>query len=299
MRTQRIAVLITSFNRRDITMMALAALFAQNKITDMQLVVFLVDDGGTDGTGDAVRSQYPEVRVLDGDGTLFWNGGMRMAFDAAIAEEFDAYILFNDDTVLYPDALARVVGCARDWRAAGKPAIVVGSTRSPVTGERTYGGLLKRSRGLAVWMETVTPLPSSSVLCDTMNGNFTLIPVEIAEVVGNIEKRFRHSFGDIDYGLRAKRAGFEVVVVSGYVGECPTHSSLITWRDSNVPFAQRWKSLMSPKGLPANDWLLFTWRHYGWKWFYYAVSPYLKTIVSSLFARKSVCTFKDDPTVKR
>jgi GT2 family glycosyltransferase len=295
----RIAVLITSFNRRDLTMAALAALIAQRVIADTQLTIFLVDDGSTDGTGDAVRLQFPQVRVLEGDGTLFWNGGMRMAFESAKKEGFDAYILFNDDTFLYEDALERLVGCARDQLAAGKPAIVVGSTRSPVTGKRSYGGLMKRSHGLVVGMDVVMPLPSTSVSCNTMNGNFALIPAEIAEVVGNIEKGFRHSFGDIDYGLRASDAGFAVVVAPGYVGECSNNSTAGTWRDPSAPFAQRWKSLLSPKGVPVNDWLLFTRRHYGWRWFCYAASPYLKTIASSLFPRRSERSVSDDPTVKR
>lgn len=283
----RIAVLITTFNRRDLTLAALAALFAQKGVEDTELHVFLVDDGGTDGTGDAVRSQYPQVRVLKGDGTLFWNGGMRIAFETARKEGFDAYIFFNDDTMLYDDALKRVVECGRGWMASGRPAIVVGSMRSPVTGEHSYGGYVKHTHGLVVWSDAVIPLSSTSVPCDTMNGNFALIPKEIAEVVGNIEKGFRHQFGDFDYGLRAKMAGFEVVVAPGYIGECPTNSNVQTWRDPSASFAQRWKSLMSPKGVPVRDWLLYTRRHLGWRWFYYAVSPYLKTITSSVFSKKA------------
>lgn len=299
MSIQRVAVLITTFNRRDLTLASLAALFAQKEVEDTELHVFLVDDGGTDGTRDVVRSLFPLVHVLEGDGTLFWNGGMRMAFDAARREGFDAYILFNDDTILYNDALERLLLCARDWLAAGKPAIVVGSTRSAVTGTRSYGGLEKYSHGLVLRMNAVMPLTSASVPCDTLNGNFALIPAEIAEVVGNIEERFQHQFGDVDYGLRAKQAGFEVVVAPGYVGECSNNSGVGTWRDPKAPFVKRWKSLMSPKGVPINDWLLFTVRHYGWRWFYYAASPYVKTIVSSLFSRKAKRPPRDSAMLNR
>ena len=286
METDRIAVLMTSFNRCELTLASLASLFRRRDVEDIQLVVFLVDDGSVDGTGDAVRSQFPKVRVLPGDGTLFWNGGMRMAFNAAMEEGFDGYILLNDDTVLYDDAVQRVVACARAQLATGKPAIVVGSTRSPLTGERTYGGFVKRTRGLALWFDSVIPHPSEAVACDTMNGNFVLIPAEIASVVGNLEERFRHHFGDIDYGLRATRAGFQVVVAPGYVGECAQNTNAGTWRDASVPIAKRWKSLVSPKNIPVKEWLLFTRRHYGWRWLHYAASPYLKAITSSLLPRR-------------
>lgn len=283
MTLNRIAVLMTSHNRRELTLASLASVFRQGGAKEFELAVFLVDDGCTDGTGEAVRSRFPQVRVLQGDGTLFWNGGMRVAFEAAMTEGFDGYILLNDDTVLYDDAVQRVVECARAQLATGRPAIVVGSTRSPQTGKHTYGGFVVQARGLAMWREPVMPHVSEAVACDTMNGNVALIPAEIAAVVGNLDERFRHQFGDLDYGLRARRAGFEVVVAPDYVGECAANTIASVWRDPSVPLAKRWRSVLSPKGVPVKGWLLFTRRHYGWRWVLYAVSPYVKTIVMSLF----------------
>jgi GT2 family glycosyltransferase len=298
MSIHNIAVLMTSFNRRELTLRSLGSLNKQNNPSDIQLTVFLVDDGCTDGTAEAVRSKFPGVKILKGDGSLFWNGGMRKAFDAATQECFDAYLFLNDDTILYEDALMGVVTCARSWIAVGAPAIVVGSTRSPITGRHSYGGILRRHRGMEFRLEKVMPHPSSSTPCDTMNGNFALIPQQVAAVIGNVEKRFRHQFGDLDYGLRAKRAGFDVVVAPGYVGECHPNSPAGSWRDPRMPFSRRWASLISPKGVPFAEWFLFTRRHYGWRWPYYSVSPYLKTIASSLFSRNNVDAPGDAATPK-
>lgn len=278
----RVAVLVTSHNRRVLTLASLTSLFEQHGINDVALSVFLVDDGSTDGTGDAVRLRFPRVHVLQGDGSLFWDGGMRVAFAAARQKAFDAYIFLNDDTVLYKDAMARIVACARSRLAEGTPSIVAGSTRSPVSGKHSYGGFSIRTRGPVLCLEKIEPRPTSTVRCDTMNGNFALIPREIAEIVGNIETRFCHHFGDFDYGLRAKRAGFDVVVASGFLGECAENSSADTWRDSRLSLRTRWHHLHSPKGMPFGEWCLFTTRHYGWRSVYYMWSPYAKTIVSGL-----------------
>src|SRR5580658_7643570 len=96
-----IAVLMTSFNRREVTLKSLDSLFRQQKAEGIRFAVFLVDDGSTDGTGGAVKSLFPQVKVLQGNGALFWNGGMRVAFAAAVQESFDAYLFLNDDTTLY------------------------------------------------------------------------------------------------------------------------------------------------------------------------------------------------------
>jgi GT2 family glycosyltransferase len=281
-----IAVLMTSFNRRDQTLACLVALSAQRDIEGVKVTVFLVDDNSTDGTSDAVQAQFPEVNLLHGDGSLFWNGGMRLAFGMAMQRGFDAYFFLNDDTVLYEDAVRRLIHCAVRGKNSGNPPIVVGSTHSPITGKQSYGGFTRRGKGLKTHLRLVSPHPSRSTPCDTMNGNFALIPAVIAECLGNLEKRFRHQFGDIDYGLRARLAGFDVVVAPGFVGECLENSDCGTWRDANSTLAIRWKNLCSPKGVPPREWLLFVWRHYGWRFPVYAISPYVKTIASALLARR-------------
>ena len=114
-----IAVLMTSFNRRDQTLACLAALSAQRDIEGITVTVFPVDDNSTDSTTEAVRARFPEVNLLHGDGSLFWNGGMRLAFAMAMQRGFDAYFFLNDDTVLYEDAVRRLIDCAVSDKVSG------------------------------------------------------------------------------------------------------------------------------------------------------------------------------------
>ncbi len=280
--TRRVAVLMTSFNRKESTLQSLRRLFAQRGIDELRLSVFLVDDGSTDGTSDAVGAEFPEVRLLHGDGTLYWNRGMRMAFEAALRAEFDAYLFLNDDTMLCEDAVSRLAASSATLEESGETAIVVGSTRSAETGAHSYGGIRMQRHGLRMELARVPPHADEMIRCDTMNGNIAWIPAAIARRIGNLEPRFHHHFGDLDYGLRAKRAGFAVVVAPGYLGTCGNNATRGTWRDATLPLAKRWKSLLSPKGQPVREWVLFTRRHYGWRWLHYSCSPYVKTIVSSL-----------------
>ena len=66
------------------TLACLRSLGAQ-QVPGVALDVFVLDDASSDGTSEAVAEQFPEVTVLHGDGELYWNGGMRRAFAAAIA----------------------------------------------------------------------------------------------------------------------------------------------------------------------------------------------------------------------
>ncbi len=282
----RVAVLVSCFNRKATTLAGLRSLFNQKHVEHLGMAVFLVDDGSTDGTAAAIAARFSSVRILHGDGSLWWVGAMRKAFAAAMAEGYDAYIWWNDDTELVEDALSRLVNCAISVEPELGPAIVVGTTCDPETGKPTFGGLRKRISGLRIEFTQVDPNPGKPVRIDTMNGNFILIPSAIAKVVGNMEPRFLHRLADFDYGQRAVKAGFSVILAPGYFGRCKVDSIANTYLDGTIPLAARWKSLMSPRGTDPREWLLYTSRHYGWRWPLYFISPYVKVFFTGIRARK-------------
>jgi GT2 family glycosyltransferase len=112
-----------------------------------------------------------------------------------------------------------------------------------------------------------------------MNGNCVLIPRAIAKEVGNLDAAFRHGMGDLDYGLRSRKAGFAIYIAAGYAGTCAVNPAQGTWRDRTVSFTARWRNLVSAKVLPPKEWMLYTRRHCGPLWPLHAISPYVKTIL--------------------
>nr|MBA2443395.1 glycosyltransferase family 2 protein [Rubrobacter sp.] len=148
-----------------------------------------------------MKARHPQVEVLRGDGTLFWNGGMRRAFAEALEGDHDHYLWLNDDTLLYPGALESLLQTHRRVTEPGSPAsIVVGSTCDPETGDLTYGGLSRESRLRPLRFTPVRPGEEPRE-CETMNGNCVLVPREVAMAVGNLDGAFTHGMGDIDYAF--------------------------------------------------------------------------------------------------
>ena len=276
-----VATIITCHSRKEKTLKALDCLFNQREIVDVDLLVYLVDDGSTDGTAEAVAAQFPQINVLQGDGTLFWNGGMRFAFAEAMKTVHDYYLWLNDDTYLYNDALQRMLDVANTLgKKESKKVIVTGTVIDPESGNENYGGRRQQDR----WHPLVFQLVKESKVaqkCDTFNGNAVLIPQAVCNTIGNISKEFskQHS-GDIDYGLRAKYAGFETWVVPGIIGECSSNSTEGTLFDSSQSLKDRVKQMRTPRGVPpAKEWMIFTRRHGGFLWPYF----WFRTIIRVLF----------------
>lgn len=263
----RIAVLMTCFNRRDTTMRCLSQLYAQTTRQDVDYEVYLVDDG-SDGTGDQVEAEYPAVHVCRGDGSLFWCGGMRRAFDEAAKDSrgFDYYLWLNDDITMAPDAVDRLIGTHQTLAASsGAYSITVGTFADPVSGAVTYGGVVRKGLVNRLSFQVIGPVDEPTP-CDTLNGNMVLIPQSVVARVGNLERRFRHSMGDFDYGLRARQAGGSVWIAPGIVGTCSRNSPKGSWEDDAVPVRDRWRKVLSPKGLPPREVLHFYRTHGGILW---------------------------------
>ncbi|MBL1293149.1 MAG: glycosyltransferase family 2 protein [Thiotrichales bacterium] len=247
------AILLTCFNRKEKTLSCLRSIYEQSKVDDLTLKIFLVDDGSTDGTHSAVKNAFPEVNVLHGNGHLYWNGGMNLAWKAAIKENFDFYIWLNDDVSLSPNALAAIFEAfAEAYAACQTDSVVVGSFHETDGHSHAYGGLCVKK---SVWGMTKTHVIPSDIIqqCDTFNGNLVLIPKSVVNVIGLLDEHYTHSFGDIDYGLRCMAKGIPMYITPDYLGECPRNTTEGTWLDPNSSLTERYKRLVRPTGLPPSE----------------------------------------------
>lgn len=281
--TIEIAVLLTSFNRKVTTLRCLAQLARQDDLDGVNVRIVLVDDGSTDGTALSVAETFPYVTVLAGSGSLYWNGGMLLADTEAMTRGPVDYLLWlNDDVELQPDALRSLLNAAEELDGR---SIVVGSVRDSSTESSSYGGYVRLNRRRPMQLSRVEPTGSAQPV-DTMNGNVVLVPTAIRQALGATDCRFSHNMADMDYAYRARSQGWGVALAPSFVGSCSPNSAKGRWRDPAVPLADRVRIVLSVKGLPPREWLVFTRRHCGWRWPRYFVSPYVTAVVCGWRGRK-------------
>lgn len=286
-----IAILMTCYNRRETTLSCLKALYQQSINFD----VCLVDDGSTDGTQSAIKATFPQVKILVGTGNLYWVGGMRLAFAEALKTPYDYYLWLNDDTLLYPDAIATLLSLHQKLITQGTPnAILVGTTQDTVTKEATYGGAKRSSNWYSNKYEFIPPSAELQE-CETMYGNCVLIPHSVAQKVGNLDSSFTHNLGDLDYGLRARKLGFSIWIAPGYMGSCSKNAVTGSWVDPNMSFREKLRKVTHVKAFPPQEWTIFIKRHSGGFWFIYWFHPYLRALIGYKNLSASP-TFREDPS---
>ena len=250
---KNIAVLITSYNRVDITLECLEKLYNAELSDGFSLDVYLVDDASPDETGRLVKERFPKVNVIQGTGDLYWCGGMRLAWEtAANTEDYDFYLWLNDDTLLMESALITLF---QDYEtikktSSNKSFAICGACKEPDDDLVSYSGTNTLEP-----VKLLTPDEKSVLECKYMCGNVVLISRNTFLEVGGITNKIRHRFGDYDYSVRINNAGGQCFISSSYTGLC--HNQILKCFDVNVSLFKRVTMFYSPVGLGLFDDILF------------------------------------------
>ena len=251
----RIAIIMTAFNRKAKTLESLRKLFF-SKTEGIGFTVYLTDDGSKDGTSEEVGKLFPQVVLSQGNGSLFWAGGMNLSWKRAVADGgYNGYLWLNDDTViknnLWPELLAADEYCKSEY---GKGGIYVGSTLDTEGKNLTYGGSVLSS----CWRGVFSKLPPDGTFreCDIANGNITYISDDVVKKIGCFYPGYIHG-ADYDYTYWAHGEGFPVLLLRDYVGFCDNDHKPLREILLSKSLKERIKYLYAPNGMQLPTALLF------------------------------------------
>lgn len=251
----RIAVIITSYNRKEKTINCLDKLFHINN-PNIEIVVYLTDDGSSDGTYEEVTRLYPQVFISKGNGSLFWGGGTNLSWKRAVKDGgFDGYLWLNDDTELIDKVWNEIIEadqyCQSNFKKGG---IYIGSTLSLITNTISYGGWKQIRSDRSSFR--ILPPNGEFQLCEIGNGNVTYISKDVVDKIGCLYEKYVHG-ADFDYTYWAHSEGFPLIILRDYVGYCEndhkSHKEVLL----NKNLKERIGYLYSPLGLQFETAILF------------------------------------------
>ncbi len=253
-----ISVVIPVHNRLDYTRQCLNCLIAQT-YRDFRIIV--VDDGSTDGTDLMIETEFPEVVLIKGDGNLWWteatNVGIRYAMKQTDGDGPHFVLTLNDDTIVQPDYLQSML----DAYQTHKPCLIGSVSVDSENPERLeYAGsafelYTAGGRHLAEdYQNSYSTLISRAdhVESQSLPGRGTLIPMEVFAKVGlfNAEK-YAHYMADIEFSIRARKAGYRLIVdAKSIVYEIVRATGIQVEKDLTIKqFINSFTSIKSPTNL--------------------------------------------------
>lgn len=205
-----IHVLIPCHNNKPHVLELLGCL-EQQSYKDFTVIV--VDDGSMDGTEASVKSAFPNIAVLRGDGNLWWTGGNELGLQhiARTARPNDFVLLLNNDLVVRSDYIEKLV---RTSLANGRA--LVGSTLIDINDPSWVEGAIRVDSRLRLTVNRNKDIIDAAQWdnnVDVLSGRGTLVPIEVFHHLGGFNKeKLPHYGADYEFTTRAKRAGYRLVV---------------------------------------------------------------------------------------
>ena len=176
----------------------------------------VVDNGSGDGSVETLQRLLRRVRITPLATNLGFSAGCNAGIRAALDRGADCVLLVNSDVVLAPDALDRLTAAMGRDPETGIAGPVLLSREEPdhvASAGITFSTRTARMRhrGAGARLASLAPGPYHDV--DAVSGCVMLVKREVFERVGWLDDAYFFSFEDVEFCLRARRAGFRTVCV--------------------------------------------------------------------------------------
>jgi GT2 family glycosyltransferase len=210
-----ISVILVSWNTRDLLLNCLASL--PGALGLLQAEIWVVDNGSTDGSVEAIQAKHPDVRVIAND----QNVGFAAANNQAIAASQGRYVLLlNSDTVALQDSIKCLVRFADTRPALGIVGPMLqnpdGSFQGSYAQQPSLRSELLSATGLGIrlygpWYPNASPRHSQQERqVGYIQGACMLARREAIEQAGMLDEGYFMYSEEPDWCLRMQRSGWEV-----------------------------------------------------------------------------------------
>ena len=211
MRNLKVEVVTPVHNRKELTLGCLRSL-ADIDREGIDLHVIIVDDGSTDGTAAALREQFPDVEIVEGDGNLWYTAGMNAGFSAAMRHEPDYVLAINNDSEFDPKFLRHMISTAeRNPRSVVGAVLVNWDDRNSVFQVAPKWNVWWG--GMRHWVrQTLDTLPKRPWKVELIVGNCVLFPAAAIREMGLMDAKRLPQYGDAEYTPRMRKAGWTLLI---------------------------------------------------------------------------------------
>jgi GT2 family glycosyltransferase len=217
----RLSIVIVTYNSKPDIQACLASLTAHAPSCDHEVLV--VDNASADGTSEAVRAQWPAVKVIDAGGNLGFARASNLALRLSSGE---LYLLLNPDTTVQSGAIDHLVAALDSDPAAaaagprlidehGVAELSFGPMVSPLGELRQKLLVTAHRRRLAPASAVVERMTSMRREVDWVSGACLLARRADAEAVGLLDERYFMYLEDVDFCAALRSRGRRILFVPG------------------------------------------------------------------------------------
>lgn len=255
----QVAIIILNWNNPSDT---IACLDSVQRLEYANYRVLVVDNGSIDDSVIRIRTAHPDIEIIETGENLGYAGGNNVGVRNALEHQADYICILNNDTIIARDSLMLMVNEAESAASIGvvgprihfcEPSNMIFSEGSWIDWRR--GTIHHHAFGQL--KDETQPQPAKKPKdVDFIIGCCVLFKRSVLETIGLLNTRYYLNYEDVDWCVRAMRAGYRVRYVpqavlwhhvSATLGQASPQNTYYMTRNSLLFFSTRapgiWKCL--------------------------------------------------------
>lgn len=214
---KKVFIIVLNWNGKKDTIECLESL-KKLQNPNSELLTMVVDNGSTDGSVGKIKNETlrfhsgRELKIIENKKNLGFAGGNNVGIKYALENGADWVVILNNDTVVPENFLdlldnaADLAGPVIKFRRDGRWVYDYGGYLNWWTGRPKHYELPYHSCAEAACHPSPLRTP------DYLSGCCLAIKREVFDKIGLFDKHFFLYFEDVDFCLRAQKAGFKVAL---------------------------------------------------------------------------------------
>src|SRR3989338_2213286 len=217
----KIAIIVLNYKGLEDTLSCLDSL-RRIKRNNFNIEIIVVDNGSGDGSKEAL-SNFRDIRLIALEKNLGYSGGNNVGIKEAIKRNSNYLLILNNDTLVDPNLLTELVNGAKMgdiispkiYFAAGYEFHKNRYKKSDLGKVIWYaGGKIdwENVMGIHIGVDEVDNGQFANIMeIDYATGACMFVKREVFEKIGFFNEKYFLYLEDMDFCVRAKRAGFKIV----------------------------------------------------------------------------------------
>jgi len=207
-----VAVMILNWNRKAFLLECLKSLLEMD--TELNEII-VVDNNSTDGSADAVKQAYPEVKVIENDRNYGAIGGKNIGLKEAMKSSADYIYMLDNDMINAKNTLNVIFEVAeKDPKVGSIAPVMYDYSRPDII--LSAGAILDYtqniSRGIGQNVKDVGQFKETKEV-DFLWGGALLVRKSVLEEIGLFDPNYiGYWFEDTDLSVRIYKAGYKNLI---------------------------------------------------------------------------------------
>lgn len=203
-------IIIVNYNSAKNLLNCLLSL--QSQTNDLQSKTVIVDNNSTDDSIKIIKQKYPYIKIVQNNDNLGFSRANNIAIKYCLEKSADYIYLINPDTISQSGSISSLLKTIKTHKNIG---IVSAVLKVKKDGKELYdiGAKFNKILGRTKHIHQTNQL-NKNIEQELVSGCAMLIRKEVFKKIGYFDEQFFLYFEDSDFCLRARKAGFKIMVAS-------------------------------------------------------------------------------------